>query len=399
MKPLLFFCAVLAFFAACSQNKVPSVDREELFDLAIGRLEDQIDLYNLEGNRSVRKTSVAMRDGLLYISDGNGQKVVRYNSYGDLLFMIYNEETNPPPLTLRTSFGEGDAVTRWAFSYPLQRPGEITVDSRKHIYVEDRLPRDRHGFDVENQVLLDGTVLHFDSDGRFIEYLGQEGIGGTPFPRIERICSSRQDELVVICRLPQGWNVYWFDAEGTLLYLIQLRNDALPAPPGRGNLIPSVDGVYAAPDERRLYLKLDYYREIFDEEGAPAGTGPDSSMIWIMDAETGAYSESLEVPFFMYTFTEDSHRVTETLPYSLIGVMRGARVFLSSPVEEGYSLLMLSAGSRRQRRGLIRVEPDELQYNIFALSDEGILTGLLATEDLVKLVWWRINQLLGIASP
>jgi hypothetical protein len=372
------------------------VDREDLFDLAIGRMEDQIDLYNLEGSRSIRKTSVAMQDGLLYISDGNGEKIVRYNSYGDLLFMIYNEESNPLPITLRTNFGDNDAITRWAFAYPLQGPGEIAVDSRKHIYVEDRLPSDRHGFDAENQVILNSMVLHFDADGRFIEYLGQEGIGGTPFPRIEEISATLQDELVVTCRLPLGWNVYWFDADGTLLYLIRVENGALPVPPDKDAVIPSLDSILAAPDERRLYLKIDYYHDIFDESGMMAGTEPDSSMIWIMDAETGVYIETLDIPFFVYTFTENNRRVTENLFYSMLGVVRDGRIFLSFPVEGGYSILMLSSGAQRARRGFIRVETNELQYNAFDLSADGILTGLLATDWEVKLVWWRINQLMGI---
>jgi hypothetical protein len=375
------------------------VDREDLFDLAIGRMEDQIDLYNLEGSRSIRKTSVTMRDGLLYISDGNGEKIVRYNSYGDLLFMIYNEETNPLPITLRTNSGENDAVTRWAFSYPLQGPGEITVDTRKHIYVEDRLPRDRYSFDPEDQVILDSMVLHFDADGRFIEYLGQEGIGGTPFPRIDDISTSLQDELVVTCRLPLGWNVYWFDADGTLLYLIHLKNNTLPIPPDKAEVIPSLDSILAAPDMRRLYLKIDYYHNVFDETDTMMGTEPDSSMIWIMDAETGVYIESLDIPFFTYTFMENNRRITENLFYSMLGVVQNGRVFLSFPVEGGYSVLMLSSGSQRTRRGFIRVETNELQYNTFDLSADGILTGLLATDWEVKLVWWRINQLIGIGAP
>jgi hypothetical protein len=214
---LMLILALSVFFSGCSKGGVVSVAREDLFTLDIGRLEDQIDLYDLEGGRSVRKTGVTMRDGLFYISDGNGGKIVRYTSYGDLLFMIYNEETNPPPLSLRNNTDEIGLVTRWALSYPLREPGEITVDSRKHIYVDDRLPYERHSFDVENKALLDSMVLHFDADGRFVEYLGQEGVGGSPFPKIEKLYTSVRDEFAVVCRLPLGWNIYWFDVDGTLL--------------------------------------------------------------------------------------------------------------------------------------------------------------------------------------
>jgi len=175
---------MILFTGSCKDNRVSSVEREDLFSLEIGPMEDQIALYNLEGYRGIKRTGFTMRDGLFYITDGNCGKIVRYNSYGDLLFMIFNDETNPAPINLKTDVPAGGQVTRWAFPYPLREPGWVTVDSRKHIFAEDRLPSQSHRFDSESNMLLDGIILHFDQDGRFINYLGREGIGGSPFPRI-----------------------------------------------------------------------------------------------------------------------------------------------------------------------------------------------------------------------
>jgi hypothetical protein len=395
----LFLAIVVSaalFFCGCNGEPVSSVAREDLFTLDIGRLEDQIDLFSLEGNRSVVKTALAMRDGLFYISNGNGGKIVRYTSYGDLLFMIYNDETNPPPLSLRP-LGEHDgAVTRWALTYPLFNPGTIAVDSRKHIYAEDRFPYERHSFDRENKVLLDSMILHFDADGRFVEYLGQEGVGGAPFPRISGIFTTVRDELAVICRLPQGWNIYWFDSGGVPLYQIPLRDDAIPIPPDRTGVFASVDAVMAAPDARRLFIKVDYYRDTFDEStNTRSGNEGDSSVIWILNVEDGSYAGTIEAPFFEYTLTVNNRPVTENLFYSMLGVIKGGRVFLSFPVEGGYSILILSADSREQRRGFIRVDDGELQFNAFNLSEDGILSGLLASNWDAKLVWWRTDRLAG----
>jgi hypothetical protein len=394
LLPLLFGIP-LALFGGCSGRGLVSVAREDLFTLDIGRLEDQIDLYNLEGERSNHQTSLAMRDGLFYISDTNGEKIVRYNSYGDILFVIYNEENNPPPVTLERGIDEQGVATRWTIAHPLMAPGVLAVDSRKHIYVADRLDPDRRGFDVESRALLDKVVLHFDADGRLVGSLGQEGVGGKPFPRITGLYASAEDELAVVCLLADGWNIYWFNAEGTLLYLIHLRSDSIPIPPDREIVYASVDTVAAAPDERKLFFKVDYYRNIYDESDTLSGLEPDSSVIWIMNVEDGSYDEQIEVPFFEYTFTENNQKVTQKLLYAMLGVIRNGRVFLSFPVEGGYSLLVLTAGSREQRQGFIHVGPEELQYNTFNLSTEGILSGLLATEYEVKLVWWRTDRLLG----
>jgi hypothetical protein len=122
---------------------------------------------------------------------------------------------------------------------------------------------------------------------------------------------------------------------------------------------------------------------------------PDSSVIWIMNVDTGSYDESIDVPFFEYTATENDKKVTQKLPYAMLGVIRDSRVFLYFPVDGGYSLLVLSAGSREQRLGFIQVRNEELEYNTFNLSAEGILSGLLATEWDARLVWWRTDRLLG----
>jgi hypothetical protein len=394
------FCTSLIFLGGCSSREVVSVAREDHFTLDIGRLEDQIDLYNLEGGgRSNRKTSLAMRDGLFYIADSNGGKVAHYTSYGDLLFMIYNEETNPPPLTLRTDVENDRVGTRGAFPYPLREPGNIAVDTRKHIYVEDRLPYERRNFDAENRILEDSIVLHFDSNGRFVEYLGKEGIGGSPFPKIERISVSMQDELVVICRMPTGWNIYWYDVEGTLLYFLPLKNEITPIPPDRMPVFPSIDTIAASPDSRKLFIKVDYYRETFDEStNTKLGPEPDSSVIWLMNVEDGTYTGTIEVPFFENTVTENNRRVTERILYSLLGVVKNDRVFLTFPVEGGYSIMILSTDSHEQRRGFIQVKDEELQYNAFNISAEGILSALLATDFNAKLVWWRIDKFLEEGS-
>jgi hypothetical protein len=69
-------------------------------------------------------------------------------------------------------------------------------------------------------------------------------------------------------------------------------------------------------------------------------------------------------------------------------------VFFYYPIETGFSILLLATdGSDEQRRGIINVGSDELMYSAFDVSDEGILSALLATNYEVKLVWWRTDKL------
>jgi hypothetical protein len=379
--------------AGCSQSAVPSVTREEIFTFQIGRLEDEIAVYNLEGDRGVRRTNLAMRDGLFYIADGNGEKIVRYNSYGDPLFMIYNAETNPAPLSLRTleAMPAQEVITRWAFTYPLQNPGKITVDSRKHIFVEDRLPEERHDVDEESGARLHSVVLHFDGNGQFVGYLGQRGVGGSPFPHIEGLYLSVNDEIAVVCRIPTGWNIHWFDADGMSLYLVKIRDGDIPLPEGADAV--SVDAIVAAPDARALYIKADYYRDTYDvSTNTRSGNEPAGSRIWVMQVESGWYERDIEVPLYESETLENGRKTALTMFYSLLGVISGERIFLQFPEEKGYFLLIMEPASRRQYQGFIAVQPEELSFNTFNLSDEGILSALLVGKWDIKLVWWRVDK-------
>jgi hypothetical protein len=395
MKYMLLLLPFI-LLGACGKNKLNSIEREDLFSLEIGPMEDQIALYRFEGDAGAPRTGFTMRDGLFYIADGNSGKIVRYNSYGNLLFLIYNEETNPAPISLITRVEEGEQATRWAFSYPLKEPGRIAVDSGKRIYAEDKLPQQSHRFDAESKVLLDGIILRFDQNGRFIDYLGREGIGGSPFPRIVGLSSSIRDELAVICRVPSGWNVYWFGASGALLYLVKIDSKAIPVPQDRAVSLSSVDRIAAAPDSRRLFIKADYYRDTFDQStNTRTGSEPGSSFIWILNVEDGTYAGAVEIP--LYELSGNGRSSDIKMIYSLLGVMRGGKALLYFPIDTGYSILFLDTHTHEQRRGRIHFSNNEIRFSDFNLSPEGIISAMLVDDFRLKMAWWRTDKIIGEA--
>ncbi|MDR0403995.1 MAG: hypothetical protein LBH35_10470 [Treponema sp.] len=387
---VLSVTAGLFFLSSCARGRISSLARADLFSLEIGPLDNQVNLSNMGNVVSDHRAALAMRDGFFYISDTLGKKIIRYTSFGDLLFVIYNDSDNPPPITLRHGIEDEGVATRWSIAHPLREPGAITVDSRKYIYAADKAEEERQSFDSEDKTLLDTVVLRFNDSGRFVDFLGQEGTGGKPFPRIAGIHASVNDEIAVVSLLSTGWNIYWFNSEGILLYLVHLKRDSIPVPAGRNISFSSMDSIAVSPDSRKLFLKVDYYSAAADGPAVP-----DSSLVWIMNVETGAYEASMDIPFFEYTTTENNQKVTQRLFYFMLGAIKDDRVFLYFPVDGGYSLLVLTADSNDQRLGFIQVRNDELEYNTFNLSAEGILSGLVATNWEARFVWWRTDRLLG----
>jgi len=190
-----------------------------------------------------------------------------------------------------------------------------------------------------------------------------------------------------------GWNVYWFDSNSTVLYVVLIRNEDLPIPKGE-TLYPSLDSISAAPDKRQLIIKIDYYKDSIDESTkTKSGIVFDRSMFWVMNVEDGSYLNSVEIPPFDQIQSNQKDKVE--LVYSVLGVSRGNKVFLSIPDTNGYHLLVLDLESKDQKRGFIKVDPDELAFNTFYLSEDGILSALLATDYEAKIVWWRTEKLTG----
>jgi hypothetical protein len=388
------FIGVLGFLLGGCTARGRSLWREDLFVLDIGRLEGEIDLYNdLVGGQ---KSSIAMTDGLFYITNSAGQKITRYNSYGDLLFMIFNEETNPPLLDLQIVDDRTPAITRWAIAYPLQNPGAIAIDSKKHIFVADRLSADRHRYDKQNDILYDSILLHFDANGRFVEYLGRQGKGGSLFPNIERIYLSVNDDIVVVSRVGTDYIVYWFSSEGVLQYERTFENSAIPVPENRDELLVSLDGIAIAPDEKIIYVKVDYYQEVFDAATeTQSGTIPDGCSLWLYSVDRNRYIDETEIPFYENSTTINGRRSSEELFYTMLGALKDREVIFSFPAADGYSILSLNAdGSAPQRkRGFINVDAAELEYSDFTLASDGIISALLSTEWEAKVVWWRTDLL------
>ena len=95
--PLILVTALLVGLTGCRQTAIEELNRQELFTLGLGKMEDQIDLFQTEGELFNLKNRICMRDGLFFIANGNSAKIMAFSSYGDLIYMLYNPERNPGP--------------------------------------------------------------------------------------------------------------------------------------------------------------------------------------------------------------------------------------------------------------------------------------------------------------
>lgn len=389
LAPLLVL-AWLSLAVGCGGTQQAVLERELLFQLDIGRLEDHLDIFARDGVLPRERNTIFMRDGLIFIGNGPVSKVMEFTSFGDMIRLIYHPGRNPEPVTLeRAASGiDGRLLTRVAVPYPFGGLGDIAVDSRRYLYAEDRLDRERSLPDEELGVVLNRIVLRFDDDGTPLDYIGQEGIGGTPFPFIERLEITRRDELAVVTSTPDTRLVFLYSANGDQMFSVRIGLDQLPVPERIDPEVAVLDAVIPGPDAYRIYLKVSYYRTAVDvDTGTEYGITFDHSRIYWVDLETGRYDGFVELPV-----ADDEIGGGH---FEFLGVARDEHFFLLARDTAGQArLLIMNDDGRVIRRRILNLSESELVVRSFRVSTEGVLTALLGYEDRAEVVWWRSDLLL-----
>lgn len=388
--------------ASCGGGPPQLMPMETLFRVELGTLEDQLDLFQRHEASTPERSRFVYFNGLVLLSDGNARKIMEFTSYGDLLSLYYNPETNPVPSLQGGSAAAGapgQVKNRRAFVYPFNALGELALSDDNRLYVEDQVPPERRSFDAQLGAVFQSRILRFDAQGRFLDFLGQEGVGGTPFPSLEHLAVGRAGELAVIARAGTGWAYWWFDAKGSPLVRGVLPYDGVPAPEGtaKGSLA-QLESVFADPGSRTLAVKVDYYQETQDATTRTAsGIQVAQSRLWTFDTTAKTYVRSYAIPVLkrQRAKTDPSDPVGDR-PYALIGLSgAGLGFFLSAP-EAGKRrfLVCRTDGSPLLERDIELGGLDTL-FAQYGVTREGTLLGFLSEGNRAQVAWWRSDKLLG----
>lgn len=394
----LAFAFLAAFFlSSCGKsNLVHSLSENKLFSLSYGNFEDELNLFDLAGTGEI-STFMDMRDGFFYIANGESKKILELNSYGDLLSLYYNDE-----ITKNVDFAGGNSKnsTKKAISYPFNTLGPVTVDEKKYIYAVDTLPSERQEMDSVNNALLKNVVLRFDSSGNFIDYIGQQGPGGTPFSFIKNIYTTKNDELVVVSITNGGFQIYWFNTDGFLLYQVPLTDKQIPrlAHEEETDAPEHVSIENIVPDASRkiLYIKVDYYIASLDPTlKVQSGIDYEKTLLYPLDVESGKYDDALEIPSYEYSVTENLTKETYNLPYNFLGVTENGWFFFIIPEETGFLVQMVQPDGQRIVKRSLNVDHSKILYYTLSLSGNGIISGIFVKNECADVVWWRTDSLLA----
>jgi hypothetical protein len=249
--------------------------------------------------------------------------------------------------------------------------------------------------DKDLNVLLDRVILRFDRHGSLIDFLGQEGIGGTPFPYIDSLYITDRDELVAICRTPRFWHVFWYSTGGVLLFQVDIDQDHLPGTDEQS--VSTLGKIVPDRNEAVLYLLVYTYRGAEDGGAGEASTENSYiTRIYHLALETGMYEGFIEVPQNgIRTEKVGTQEVEVPAPsFELLGVSSGGAYFLLRREEANlFQLLILDDRGDEVARRYLVMEDSELFYKEIQLASNGIIYALLGEEYEAQVVWWRSDRL------
>ena len=408
-KPIILTLSILLIILSfsCSRNQTISTIREEkLFTVNYGKYENELHLFNLS-NLGQINTKLYMKDGFFFISDDNAKKIMQMTSYGDLIGIIYNPETNPEPSFLRKIQNSGSSnsdlnqqktTTQTAQKHLFNKLSNIAVNSDKNIFVVDQISEERQEQDLQTKTILKEVVLRFTNDGKFIDYIGQEGPGGTPFPFIKDIFVTKNNELIVTCVTNDGHIVFWFSPSGFLKYTIPIKTESIPLintdELENSEVFVTIDKIIPDYTKQKLFIKTDYHKTVIDTEAnVQSGIEYFQTLLHPLNVENGQYEEFLVIPPYEDVVTDGFSKLTYNTSFDFLGVTESGWFFFIIPDNTGYVIQMIQPNGQRIIKRHLDYNRDKTVYLNFSLSDEGIISALLATNENAQVVWWRTDTL------
>ncbi len=398
MKKLISVLAsiiIIISFSNCTKNNtIQSISETELFSLDYGNFEEQISVADLNQIGDIR-LGIAMKDGFFYIVDGYSKKIMELNSYGDILSLFYNEDSGTSSII--QSYDDLSESIFHEISYPFDYPGQIALDSNKCIYAVCTIPRNRQE-QGEGGILYTQAVLRISRDGSSVDYIGQQGPGGTPFPHIKKIYTTQKDELVVVSNSSDGFIVYWFGVDGFLKYMIPISTKNTPLienPDTENEVYITLENVIPDLNEYKLYLKVDYYTSFVDEESkVQSGINFTQTLLCPLSCETGIYGEPVAIPPYEESIVVDYSKLTYKIPYDFLGVTNNGWKFFIIKTETGFNVEMIQNESQKILHRHFDVNHSDNLFYDMTLSADGIITVLYIDKEKARTVWYRTDTLI-----
>ncbi|MCL2705873.1 MAG: hypothetical protein FWE72_06665 [Spirochaetaceae bacterium] len=396
-KILLLFISITLLTFSCTESDTSQLKRESLFTIQYGKMDDQLDISYDRSTAPTYPALIKMVNGIIYVMNGNLRKIMKFTSYGDLITLIGKRDINSAQILFEENNPQ-EAVNRKAIFFPFNNIETIKVDKRQYIYVSDLLPKERYEYDERNKIMLSNIIYKFDNNCNFINSLGQDGIGGIPFPFIKSIETNNNNDIIVITITETKQIIFWFSEKGDLKFKIELDENSIPRPSEDLDFYFSIETIKVPASGYFLYIKTQYYERTIDPvTGVQTDSDFYKSYINVFDIEAGKYTNMIEIPDMYTVSLNQSNFMEKPLPvlYTFMDIINNKYLFLSSIInDKTMQILVLDTDGKACGQSRINIDFEKYHHINIDISNEAIITALLAGDSEATIVWWKANSIL-----
>lgn len=404
MRCTLACIACILVLGSCGgPGALREAERVDLFDLGFGPGESQVDFSAALPGQPSNRLSLSVKEGMAHLSSRSGGTLMRLSAYGDVLALLYDPARSGKPFVLSPadSTPSGTQGTaRYALQVPGFAPEEIAADSLQRLYAADRVQGQTPVYNAAQSAWCDRIVRRFGPGGREEAPLGQEGPGGSPFPRIDRLRVTENDYLYVLSQTPTMLVAHRFAPDGTLESSLRIPRDSLPVPrelegphDPRRRLHSYPDALDAVPDgaSPRVILKCEYIEETMDPaSGAVISLEPAGSWLFVMDMRSGSVTAE--------TRLSGTGKKADEAPLTLLGMV-GSQYLLAETLATGDSpgrtgsLRVMLVGSEGMIRRRVRLDLPEDTVSVpdIEVSKAGVVSALIELPRGIRLSYWDLG--------
>lgn len=394
-KKIIFISIILIILNSCEKSlNTGLLQKEDKFTLSIGNMDNELDFFSRDGIPFSLDSDIFMSNGIFYISNGNGKKIMKFNSYGDLLKKI-------------TPSRQSDSIPRDENSWSFNKPGSLSKTDN-YIYIVDSIEydtalseqyidksRDKTSdkSEKDKHILNEKVVSLFDDEGNYINYIGQDGLGGIPFPFINNIYNDHLNRLIVITQTTYFWSIYRFTESGELIDKNIIELDYLPQLENEPDAITQINNIIPDREKDRVLVELTFYRKVTDDKtDAIISMESIKSRVYYYDLVNKSYISWMDLP--------NSENENNELPklYVLLDIVKGKYLYFTSQGTDGKSVYLTITNENGYVIGEydLYIDNTNIIYSTFYISyPEGILSALLCTEYAGGVSMWRTDKIMN----
>ncbi|OQY41074.1 MAG: hypothetical protein B6229_00150 [Spirochaetaceae bacterium 4572_7] len=391
MKKYVLSILIIILLASCSKiQSVTNVRKDDMFTLSIGNMDEELDFFSRDGIAFSLKSDIFMKDGFFYIANGNGKKIMKFNSFGNLLKKISpaRQSETAPKDDSSWSFNEpGNIAVSKDFTF-IEDTVEYNLSFRDE-YIDTTKDTTKDATDYESHILNNKIVSIFNENGDYINYIGQEGLGGKPFPFINNIFTDIKDRLIVITQTTFFWTVYRYTQTGEFIdsFEINLENN-LPSLENSENTITQIDSIIPDRVNDRILVELTFYRKVLNENtGDIVSINQIKSRVYYYDLKTRSYISWMEIP------KKNDYNGQNVL----LDIVNGKYLYFISLGKDGLSQFLTITNENGYPIGEYNLNTDSANiiYSSFYVTPiDGIVTALLCTKYAGGISMWRTDKIL-----